>query len=250
MMNKSYSISSMPNYKLAGVLARRNKPMVMANFLKFKDQATGRYRGMSGQEAYAIYAESAMTAQGPMGSRVIWAGQVEELIAGSHPPEFSSIVFLEYASPRSFLKFVIQSKSDGKARSAGLEGQWLLASSTLEEACVAKEGEVALVEVFSGASLKRNKAPDWLGSWQTIKADSGGEVIWVGAPDSQPMGSSNPMPSKIIITRFPDKESLDQSIRTREAEAIKNYDVDDLKDYIAFRASTSTEFAELLESNR
>ena len=90
-MKKSYSISSLPNFKLAGVLARRNEPMVMANFIKFKDQATGRYRGMSGQEAYAIYAESAMIAQGAMGSRMIWAGHVEERIAGSHAPDFSLI---------------------------------------------------------------------------------------------------------------------------------------------------------------
>ena len=92
-------------------------------------------------------------------------------IAGSGAPNFEAIAFLEYASPKSFLKFAIFGDYDSNARSAGLKGQWLLASTTLEES--------------------------------DNKSLVGVAIVWEGSADSQAMGYATKTPSMIVVTQLP-----------------------------------------------
>ena len=50
----------------------------MVNMLVYKDVATGDgFEGLTGAEAYGIYASGLSDAQIEIGSRIIWAGEVE-----------------------------------------------------------------------------------------------------------------------------------------------------------------------------
>ena len=74
-----FSLGVMPNpVKLACALMRSDKSFVMINMLSFKKQATGDYAHLSGQEAYEQYAQSVQKAQAPLGSRLLWTGQVQK----------------------------------------------------------------------------------------------------------------------------------------------------------------------------
>ncbi len=241
MSRRLYKIASLPKpTKILGLLARPNAPMVMANFLHFREQAKfSRFSGMTGKEAYNVYAESAMKKQSTMGSRIIWASEEVESIVGPDAPIFDAIGFLEYASPRSFLKYMLGGKFDGQARSAGLEGQWLLASTTIEGKSESSGGGIALIELFSGKDIIKKKSPEWLVNWHEIKGNHGGESVWVGNVDSQPIGYAAKRPSRIVVTQFPDVESLENLLSTAEANTLKELSVKGLDDYLAYQARPS-----------
>ena len=73
----------------------------MINAIVFKERAIGDYAHLTGQEAYELYAQSVQKAQRPLGSRLLWSGQVTEKITSGPAPNFHAIAFLEYASPVS-----------------------------------------------------------------------------------------------------------------------------------------------------
>jgi hypothetical protein len=102
---------------------RPDQPFVMLNLLAFKEQATGDDAGMSGAKAYGLYAESVAEIQGTRGSRQLWAGHVRERIDPTSP-SFDVVVFLQYASPKTFLRFALRGGSRTDARKAGLLSQW------------------------------------------------------------------------------------------------------------------------------
>jgi hypothetical protein len=56
---------------------------------------------------------------------------------------------LDNASPKTFLKANLKGESNSKARSAGLNGQWLIASATLEKGLLPNsvEEHVLLIEL-------------------------------------------------------------------------------------------------------
>jgi len=132
----TYEIEVLPDPSaIIPVLLRPDEAFVMANLLVFKDLATGEgFEGLTGAEAYQIYVDGIAELQAALGSRLIWAGAVRSQVVGSSDPVFETIGLLEYASPVSFLQLAGNPGEAPEARSAGLLGQWLVASTTLEEA--------------------------------------------------------------------------------------------------------------------
>ena len=116
------------------ILGRPDARFVMVNMLVYKDVATGDgFEGLTGAEAYGIYASGLSDAQIEIGSRIIWAGEVEAQVVGSADPVFETVVLLEYASPSAFIGYVSSPGEAPGARAAGLRGQWLVASTSMEE---------------------------------------------------------------------------------------------------------------------
>ena len=248
MPKNVYKIATLPKpRKMLGLLARPNAPVVMSNFIQFREKVKSRrFSGMTSKEAYSVYSESAMKAQSTMGSRMIWASEDIKKIAGSVAPNFQAIAFLEYASPKSFLKFALFGNHDSKARLAGLEGQWLLASTTLEESVEKNLSGVAMVEVFSIKSSSNNRNPDWFDTWKEVKLKNGGKVIWEGSANSQLMGYATKTPSIIVVTQFPDIESLQSVLATEAATIIKTLAADRLEDYLAYQAYPTDKYQDVL----
>lgn len=182
---------------LLAVLRRPSEPFVMLNLLAFKEHATGNHAGVSGREAYEQYARGAMEVQGPMGSKLLWIGDVTHRYA-SDSPALDTIAALQYASPRTFLRFVFRGGSDTKSRKAGLLGQWLLASSTNCYASAA-EGPV-LVELLDGEP------------W-----GAGGRVVWSGSCDARVIGTG-PQVTRAIVTTFDDDSALNAGLNQRRAD--------------------------------
>ena len=60
----------------------------MINAIVFKERATGDYAHLSGQEAYELYAHSVQKAQVPLGSQLLWSGQVAEKMTSGLAPIF------------------------------------------------------------------------------------------------------------------------------------------------------------------
>jgi hypothetical protein len=137
----TYEVAVQPEVPaVLSVLQRPDEPFVMANFLVFKDMATGEgFEGLTGAEAYQIYSDGLAELQAALGSRLIWIGAVRSQVVGSADPVFETIALLEYASPSSFLTFAMSPGEAPEARTAGLLGQWLVASTTIEEPAPAEE---------------------------------------------------------------------------------------------------------------
>lgn len=248
MPKSAYKIAIIPKpRKILGLLARPNAPFVMSNFLHFRNKATsGRFSGMTGKEAYSVYAESAMMAQSTMGSRIIWASEDVKKIAGSGAPSFESIAFLEYAKPKTFLKFAIFGDYDSKARSAGLKGQWLLASTTIEECASKSLVGVAIVEIFSIKGGKKGENPDWFDAWKKVKLENEGVIVWEGSADNQPIGYATKTPSIIVVTQFSDLQALQSALASDEAANVKNLVADRLEDYLAYQAYPTDKWQDML----
>ncbi len=108
-----------------------DKPVVMVNLLKFKQRADASEGDSSGQEAYGRYAEQMRKVVESQGGRFIWAGRVDSMVIGEEDPGFHVVALVEYPSRQKFLEIAGSQKvrEIGEHRSAGLESQWLLAST-------------------------------------------------------------------------------------------------------------------------
>ncbi len=109
-----------------------DQPVVMVNLLKFKERADESEGDASGQVAYGRYAEQMRKVVESQGGRFIWAGRVDSKVIGDDgDPEFDVVALVEYPSRREFLEIVGSQKvrEIGEHRSAGLEMQWLIATT-------------------------------------------------------------------------------------------------------------------------
>ena len=109
-----------------------DQPVVMVNLLKFKERADESEGGASGQQAYGRYAEQMRKVVESQGGRFIWAGRVDSKVIGEDgDPEFDVVALVEYPSRQKFLEIVGSQKvrEIGEHRSAGLEMQWLIATT-------------------------------------------------------------------------------------------------------------------------
>ena len=113
-----------------------DQPVVMLNLLRFKDRATEPDEGITGQEAYQRYADEMIRFVASKGGRVIWSGRVDGQVIGSNADGFHMAALMEYPSRKAFVEIAMsqQVAAFGVHRSAGLDGQWLLATTTREEA--------------------------------------------------------------------------------------------------------------------
>jgi hypothetical protein len=235
------TLGVLPNpLKLARALMRSAQPFVMINMLSFKPQATGDYAHLSGQEAYELYAQSVQEAQAPLGSRLLWSGQVQHKMTVGNAPSFHSIAFLEYASPIAFLQFVTKGGSNTKARSAGLHGQWLIASTTLDEGKLPDpdDAHVILIEFGGGTRQNSEAGEGWQEVWKSAYRDVGGLTLWHGRCDHHIIGTSIPGVEDVITTWFPNARVLEQGMKDlKRSDHLKK-----LQPYVTYTAHSMTGF--------
>jgi uncharacterized protein (DUF1330 family) len=111
-----------------------DQPVVMLNLLRFKERASAPDGSLTGEEAYQRYADDMTRFVTSRGGRVIWSGRVDSQVIGSDAGGFHVAALMEYPSRQVFVEIATSPEvaKFGVHRTAGLEGQWLLATSTRE----------------------------------------------------------------------------------------------------------------------
>jgi uncharacterized protein (DUF1330 family) len=106
-------------------------PVVMLNLLRVKEQATAPDEGMSGRAAYMRYGEAMRKLVESRGGRFIWQGDVSSQVIGDGAEGFHVAALVEYPSRNAFAEIATSPEvaAIGVHRAAGLEGQWLLATT-------------------------------------------------------------------------------------------------------------------------
>lgn len=107
-------------------------PVVMLNLLRFKDAAGEPDLGSSGAEAYQRYADAMRRVVEGRGGRFLWVGRVDSQVIGQGAEGFHVAALVEYPSRKVFVEIATSPEVNaiGVHRAAGLEGQWLLATTT------------------------------------------------------------------------------------------------------------------------
>ena len=106
-------------------------PVVMVNLLRFKQRADAPDEGIAGVEAYRRYAEPMRRIVEERGGRFLWMGRVDSFVIGASDAPFDAVALVEYPSRRVFVEIVNDPRvrEIGAHRAAGLEGQWLIATT-------------------------------------------------------------------------------------------------------------------------
>lgn len=109
-------------------------PVVMVNLLRFKPQADAPDQGMSGEEAYRRYADQMRAFVESKGGRFVWIGRVDSQVIGDSDAGFHMIGLVEYPSRQTFVAIATDPhvQEIGVHRAAGLESQWLIATTAEE----------------------------------------------------------------------------------------------------------------------
>ncbi|NIR93925.1 MAG: hypothetical protein GWO08_09660 [Gammaproteobacteria bacterium] len=224
------SLGILPNpLKLLRALMRPNQPFVMINMLSYKQQATGDYSHLAGVEAYEVYAKSVEKVQGPLGSRLLWSGQIRHDMGENKFPFFDAIGLLEYASPKAFLQANFKGKTNTKARSAGLKGQWLIASRTLAdgETPDLDEEHVVMIELSGEMNQNPKTVKRWFDVRQSIYKEVGAKTIWHGQCDQHILGIAKPQIEDVLVTWFPNPTALEEAVhglqRKKHRQSIRPY---------------------------
>ena len=108
-----------------------DQPVVMLNLLRFKDRASEPDADLTGEEAYMRYAADMTRYVTARGGRVIWTGRIDGQVIGTNAEGFHVAALMEYPSRQAFVEIANDPHVHEIAvhRTAGLEGQWLLAST-------------------------------------------------------------------------------------------------------------------------
>jgi uncharacterized protein (DUF1330 family) len=106
-------------------------PVVMVNLLKFKERADVDGEDISGEDSYLRYGAEVRKLVEGLGGRFIWSGRVDSQVLGKSDVDFDVIALVEYPSREAFLKMAQSPEMAAISghRSAGLEGQWLIATT-------------------------------------------------------------------------------------------------------------------------
>ena len=109
-----------------------DRPVVMLNLLRFKERATKPDEDLTGEEAYQRYADEMVRFVESKGGRVIWSGRVDGQVIGDGAEDFHMAALMEYPSRKVFVEIATDPyvQEIGVHRASGLEGQWLLATTT------------------------------------------------------------------------------------------------------------------------
>jgi uncharacterized protein (DUF1330 family) len=109
-----------------------DQPVVMVHLLTFKPSADAPDEGSSGEEAYRRYADKMRAFVESKGGRFIWIGRVDSQVIGTGGEGFHVIGLVEYPSRQAFLAIATDPhvQEIGIHRAAGLESQWLIATTT------------------------------------------------------------------------------------------------------------------------
>jgi uncharacterized protein (DUF1330 family) len=106
-------------------------PVVMVNLLRLKRVADAPHETLSGEDAYALYADKMIPFVESRGGRVIWSGRIDGQVIGKGGESFQMAALVEYPSRKAFVEIATDPfvQEIGRHRAAGLEGQWLLAAT-------------------------------------------------------------------------------------------------------------------------
>lgn len=107
-------------------------PVTMLNLLRFKQQATAPDEDLSGENAYQRYAIEMRRLVETRGGRFLWVGRIDSQVMGEGAENFHVAAIVEYPSRKAFVEIATSPEvaAIGVHRAAGLEGQWLLATTT------------------------------------------------------------------------------------------------------------------------
>lgn len=111
-----------------------DRAVVMLNLLRFKPRADSPDEASSGEDAYRRYAEKMVPFVESKGGRVLWTGRVDSQVIGEGGEAFHMAALVEYPSRRAFVEIATDPyvQQIGLDRASGLDGQWLLATTTEE----------------------------------------------------------------------------------------------------------------------
>ena len=123
-----------PEQLMAMRESKTEGPVVMVNLLRFRDRAEAPDENLSGYDAYQLYAKEMKKFVESKGGRFLWGGRLDEQVVGEGGEIFHLIGLVEYPSRAAFFKIATDPhvQAIGVHRSAGLEGQWLLAATEME----------------------------------------------------------------------------------------------------------------------
>tara|TARA_B100000405_G_C16657027_1_gene400616 strand:+ start:22 stop:438 length:417 start_codon:yes stop_codon:yes gene_type:complete len=105
-----------------------DKPIYMVNLLKFKEKASypdKRETHLTGEEAYAIYAEEVAGHLAKVGGKPVFGGEVERLMLGEVEDLWDKVAIAMYPSRKAMLQMINDPDYivSAQHRVAGLEGQ-------------------------------------------------------------------------------------------------------------------------------
>ena len=107
-------------------------PVTMLNLLRFKERASAPDDDATGREAYQRYATKMRGLVEGRGGRFLWIGRIDSQVMGEGAENFHVAAIVEYPSRKAFVEIATSPEvtAIGVHRAAGLEGQWLLATTT------------------------------------------------------------------------------------------------------------------------
>ena len=105
-----------------------DKPIYMVNLLKFKEKANypdKRATDLTGEEAYAIYAEEVAGHLEKFGGKPLFGGEVERLMLGEVEDLWDKVAIAMYPSRKAMFQMINDPDYivSAQHRVAGLEGQ-------------------------------------------------------------------------------------------------------------------------------
>ncbi|MCH7827303.1 MAG: DUF1330 domain-containing protein [Bacteroidetes bacterium] len=108
-----------------------DKPVVMINLLKFKNEKED---GVKGAELYRCYKQKAAELLKQVGGKLLWLGKADQYIIGDENDKWDEVLLVEYPSRAAFLKMISlpEFKEVQKDRKASLKSTVLIASTTID----------------------------------------------------------------------------------------------------------------------
>ena len=105
-----------------------DKPIYMVNLLKFKEKASypdKRETNLTGEEAYAIYAEEVAGHLAKVGGKPVFGGEIERLMLGEVEDLWDKVAIAMYPSRQAMFQMINDPDYiiSAQHRVAGLEGQ-------------------------------------------------------------------------------------------------------------------------------
>ncbi len=106
-------------------------PVVMVNLLRFKPRADAPDVGLSGAEAYQLYGNEMKKIVESHGGRILFSGRVDAMVIADADPGYHAVALVEYPSRAKFVEIAKSAEvaAIGVHRAAGLESQWLIATT-------------------------------------------------------------------------------------------------------------------------
>jgi uncharacterized protein (DUF1330 family) len=106
-------------------------PVVMVNLLRFKERADAPDTGLTGSEAYALYGDRMRGIVERHGGRILWTGRVDSVAITDGEQRYDAVALVEYPSRKAFVAIATSPEvaEIGVHRAAGLESQWLIATT-------------------------------------------------------------------------------------------------------------------------